>query len=88
MYGDYCMPLMCAQYRGYSIQAGAFELVGTGRFIASLLVCKVGSTDRKLIDLPVTHCLYDCAEEALSSTVEHGKGLADCFAAALEHKPD
>ena len=52
MYGDYCMPLMCAQYRGYSIQAGAFELVGTGRFIASLLVCKVGCTDRNLIDLP------------------------------------
>ena len=28
------MPVICVEHCGYSIQAGSFELVGTGRFIA------------------------------------------------------
>ena len=67
------MPIMCVEQDGFTIKAAAFELFGTGRFIASLFICRIGSTEGSLIDLPVTHGLFDTADEALESTIEHGR---------------
>jgi hypothetical protein len=67
------VPMTCVEEGEFTIKAAAFEIAGTGRFIASLLISRTGSTEGRLIDLPVTHGLFESAEEALESTVEHGR---------------
>ena len=56
------MPATCVEYEGFTIKAAAFAVAGTGRFITSLVICRAGSADGSLIDLPVTHGLSYTAE--------------------------
>jgi len=55
------------EYEGFTIKAAAFAVAGTGRFITSLVICRAGSADGSLIDLPVTHGLFYTAEELIES---------------------
>ena len=58
------MPVKEVQYRGLILKAACFEVVGTQRFITSLLICEAGSSDQALVDLPVTHLLFRDETEA------------------------
>jgi hypothetical protein len=67
------VPVMCVEEGEFTIKAGAFEIAGTGQFVASLAIFITGSTEGTFIDLSPTHGLFDTAEEALEATVEHGR---------------
>jgi hypothetical protein len=71
------MPVGTIEHRGFIIKAAAFELVGERRYISSLIIFKNEEPDQKLFDLPVTHQLFSSAEEALESTLAHGRGIVD-----------
>lgn len=71
------MPVASIEHRGFTIKVAAFELVGERRFISSLIIFKNEEPDQKLFDLPVTHHLFNSAEEALESTLAHGRGIID-----------
>jgi hypothetical protein len=76
------MPVARIEHRGFIIKAAAFALVGERRFISSLIILKNGDPEQKLFDLPVTHYLFNSAEEALESTLAHGRGIVDSIAPA------
>ena len=66
------------EYAGFTIKVRAFEIAGTGRFIASLQIGWTGRTRSSLIALPVTDGLFDSAEEALERTIAHARRIIDC----------
>jgi len=72
------MTVRSVEYGGFTIKVGAFEIVGTGRFIASLQIGWSGCTQSSLIALPVTDRLFDTAEEALERTIAHARRIIDC----------
>jgi hypothetical protein len=71
------VPVTEVQYRGLILKAACFQVVGTQRFITSLLICEAGSSDQALVDLPVTHLLFRDETEAIESTLAHGRLLID-----------
>jgi len=72
------MPVRSVEHRGFTIRAAAFEVARTGRFIASLEISRTGSTERNLIDLPLTDGLFDSAEDALDDAIAHARRVIDC----------
>ena len=72
------------EYGGFTIKVGAFEIVGTGRFIASLQIGWTGGTQGSLIALPVTNGLFYSAEDALERTIAHARRIIDCRPLARE----
>jgi hypothetical protein len=74
------MSKTCLVYRGFTIEAAAFELGGTGHFTSSLKISAPGSTLTDLVDLPITHHLFPSAAEALSMTLAQGRTLVDSLA--------
>jgi len=71
------VPIKEVQYRGLILKAACFEVVGTKRFITSLLICEAGSSDQALVDIPVTHLLFRDETEAIESTLAHGRLVID-----------
>ena len=71
------MPVTEEEYRGLILKAACFEVVGTKRFITSLLICEAGSSDQALVDIPVTHLLFRDETEAIESTLAHGRLVID-----------
>ena len=65
------------EYRGLILKAACFEVVGTNRFIASLLICEAGSSDQAFFDFPVTHLLFRDETEAIESTLAHRRLVID-----------
>jgi hypothetical protein len=65
------------EYRGLILKAACFEVVGTKRFITSLLICEARSSDQALVDFPVTHLLFRDETEAIESTLAHGRLVID-----------
>jgi hypothetical protein len=68
------------EYKGMLIKAAAFEVVGTGRFIATLLIRRSGPAHRrnaKLFDLPSSKTLFEDREEALDCTVAYARAIID-----------
>jgi hypothetical protein len=65
------------EYRGLTIRAACFEVVGTERFITSLLISDKESSQAAIINLPVTHLLFRDEEQALESALSHGRLLID-----------
>jgi hypothetical protein len=63
-------------YRGLMVRVGCFEVVGHGRFITSLLICKT-PLGALLVDLPVTHLLFRDEASAFESTIAYGRLLVD-----------
>jgi len=74
------MSKTCLVYRGFTIEAAAFEVAGTGRFTSSLKISAPGSTQTSLVDLRVTHHLFTSSEEAMSMTIAEGRMLVDLLA--------
>ena len=71
------MPVTEEEYRGLILKAACFEVVGTKRFITSLLICEAGSSDQALVDIPVTHLLFRDETKAIESTLAHGRLVID-----------
>ena len=67
-------------YREMIIKAASFELMGTHRFISSLVIFENNDPNNKLIDIPVTHNVFDDEERALEETIAHGRLLVDGLA--------
>ena len=70
------MSKTCLVYRGFTIEAEAFELAGTDRFISSLTITMPGSV-HTLVDLPVTHHIFSSSAEAMSMTLAQGRTPVD-----------
>jgi hypothetical protein len=73
-------------YRGLTVRVGCFELVGHGRFITSLLICKT-SLRAVLVDLPVTHLLFRDEASAFESTIAYGRLLVDMLLSGPTQRP-
>jgi hypothetical protein len=71
------MPVKEEEYRGLTIRAACFEVVGTQRFIASLLICGKEPSQAAIINLPVTHLDFGDEEQALEFALSHGRLLID-----------
>jgi hypothetical protein len=68
------------EYKGMLIKAAAFEVVGTGCFLATLLIRRSGSAHRrnaKLFDLPSSKGLFEDPDEALDCTIAYARAIID-----------
>ena len=81
------MALKQVEYRGMTINAGAFEVVGTRRFIVSLSIARDGIrvADRKtkFFEPPSEDGLFDDAEEGLESALAFARAIIDGEVAGL-----
>ncbi len=75
------MALRQVEYRGMTIKAGAFEVVGTRRFIASLSIARDGTPaafrKTKFFEPPSEDGLFDDSEEALESAMAFAHAIID-----------
>lgn len=75
------------EYRGLTIKAGAFEVVGTRRFMASLSIGRDGSRaaarKTKFFEPPSADGLFDDPEEALESALAFARAIIDGEVAGL-----
>jgi len=72
------MPIVRVDYRGYSIQASAYEVDRVGRFMASLtILAPPGAHQRELLHLPVGQRLFPTAREALDAAIEQAHMVID-----------
>ena len=69
---------MTINYLGYTIRTSAFELVGVGRFMASVNITPARCDVPTLLDLPVSPGIYPTAEEAMDATVKYAQLVIDC----------
>jgi hypothetical protein len=76
-----------AEYRAMTIKAGAFEVVGTRRFIACLSIARDGTPaavrKTKFFDPPSENGLFDDPEEALESALAFARAIIDGEVAGL-----
>jgi hypothetical protein len=74
------MAVKRTEYKGMLIKAGAFELVGTGCFLATLLIRRSGPAHRrnaKLFDLPSSRSLFEDPDAAIDCTVAYARAIID-----------
>ena len=81
------MALKQVEYRGMSIKAGAFEVVGTGRFVVSLSIARdgspAGSQNAKFFEPPSEDGFFDDADAALESALSFARAIIDGEIAGL-----
>lgn len=69
------------EYRGMLIKAGAFEVVGTGRFIVSVSIARDGSLGvygrAKFFEPPSEDGFFDDPEEGLECAVAFARAIID-----------
>lgn len=75
------MALRQVEYDGMLLTAGAFEVAGTGRFIAVLSIARAVSTgtgcDFRLFDPPSQDGMFDDVEDALDTAIAFGRAIVD-----------
>jgi hypothetical protein len=75
------MALRHDEYRGMTIKAGAFEVIGTGRFVVSLSIARQGRSatlrKSKVFEPPSDDGLFDDPEEALESALVFARAIID-----------
>jgi hypothetical protein len=74
------MPVREVEYKGMMIRAAAFEVVGTGLFVNSLLVARIGvprSGNTKLFEPPSPDGFFRDSEEALESALAFARAIVD-----------
>ena len=64
-------------YRRMLIKVDSFRLVGTHSFISSLTIVETTGFERVVVEIPVTHLLFDCEDRALEETLADGRLLVD-----------
>ena len=81
------MALREEAYRGMTIKAGAFELVGTSRYVVSLCVARHGGSpgqgNTKFFEPPSEDGLFDDPEEALECALAFARAIIDGEVAGL-----
>jgi hypothetical protein len=81
------MGLRQVEYRGMTIKAAAFEVVGTRRFIASVSIARDGIRPAvrktKFFEPPSEDGLFDDPEEALESALAFAHAIIDGEVAGL-----
>jgi hypothetical protein len=81
------MALRRDEYRGMTIKAGAFEVIGTGRFVVSLSIVRQGgsatSQKSKFFEPPSEDGLFDDPEAALESALVFARAIIDGEVAGL-----
>ena len=75
------MALRQIEYRGMTIKAGAFEVIGTRRFIVSLSIAREESLSAlrkaKFFEPPSEDGFFDDSEEALECALAFGRSIID-----------
>lgn len=81
------MALREEEYRGMIIKAGAFEVIGTCRFVVSLCVARHGGSPglgkTKFFEPPSEDGLFDDPDEALESALAFARAIIDGEVAGL-----
>ena len=81
------MALKQDEYRGMTIKAGAFEVIGTRRFVVSLSIARDGGPaalrKTKFFEPPSEDGLFDDPEEALESALAFARAIIDGEVAGL-----
>jgi len=75
------MPVRQLEYAGMMIRAGAFEVIETKRFIASVGIASVGNSERdrkvKFFEPPSEDGFFDNADEALEAAIDFARAIID-----------
>ena len=80
------MALRQDEYRGMTIKAGAFEVIGTARFVVSLSIARGGDgvgRRAKFFEPPSEDGLFDDPEEALEAALAFARAIIDGEVAGL-----
>jgi hypothetical protein len=81
------MALKQDEYRGMTIKAAAFEVIGTCRFVVSLSIARhdgsAGLRKAKFFEPPSEDGLFDDPEEALESALAFARAIIDGEVAGL-----
>ena len=81
------MALKEVEYRGMTIKAGAFEVIGTGRFLVSLSIARgsriAAQCNARLFEPPSTDGLFADADAGLESALAFGRAIIDGNVAGL-----
>ena len=81
------MALIQLEYGGMTIKVGAFEVIGTGRFVVSLSIARggdgVGFRRAKFFEPPSEDGFFDDPEEALESALAFARAIIDGEVAGL-----
>jgi len=69
------------EYADFSIRAGAFEVIGTGRFVAAVVIARTGSVPsegaEKLFGPPSPDGYFESAAEALDAAIAFAYAIID-----------
>ena len=75
------MPIKCVKYKGMVIRAGAFEVLGTGRFVPVLSIgtddASGGYASARSFNPPCPDDLFEDSEDALECAIEFGRAIID-----------
>lgn len=79
------MALRHAEYGGMTIKVGAFEVIGTRRFVVSLSIARDGDRFRKakFFEPPSEDGFFDDPEEALEAALAFARAIIDGEVAGL-----
>jgi hypothetical protein len=81
------MALKHVEYEGMTIKVGAFEVIGTRRFVVSLSIARSGDSlgfrKAKFFEPPSEDGFFDDLEEALESALAFARAIIDGEVAGL-----
>lgn len=81
------MALKEVEYKGMTIKAGAFEVIGTGRFLVSLRIARASriaaQSNARFFEPPSADGLFEDAEAGLESALAFGRAIVDGKVAGL-----
>ena len=81
------MALKQLEYAGMTIKVGAFEVIGTRRFVVSLSIARggdgMGFRRAKFFEPPSEDGLFDDPEEALEAALAFARAIIDGEVAGL-----
>jgi len=81
------MPLKEVQYKGMVLKAGAFEVIGTGRFLVSVSITRGNSMSAqsraRLFEPPSATGLFADPDVGLESALAFGRAIIDGDVAGL-----
>jgi len=81
------MPLKELQYKGMTLKAGAFEVIGTGRFLVSVGIARGNNMSEqskvRFFEPPSANGLFSDPEAGLASALAFGRDIIDGNVAGL-----
>jgi len=81
------MPLKELQYKGMTLKAGAFEVIGTGRFLVSVGITRgsgmSGQSRARFFEPPSPNGLFSDPDVGLESALAFGRAIIDGNVAGL-----